>query len=135
MLSFLRRRRPSPALIVAALALAVALGGVAVAAIPSSDGVIHGCYKQHKGQLRVVDAASGQHCRRSEVALAWNQQGPAGPQGAAGQSGRGEGPAVELGRVEITAGNATGCGLGAPSGLTISSNLGALCRFLEDEVG
>src|SRR5215212_3485501 len=74
--SVLQRWRSSPALIVAVLVIIVALGGAAVAAIPSSDGVIHGCYKQEKGQLRVIDAGAGNQCRKSEAAIAWNQQGP-----------------------------------------------------------
>jgi hypothetical protein len=76
----IRHRRPSAALIVAIVALIVALGGVAIASIPSADGTIHGCYNA-QGQLRVIDAESGASCAPGETALSWNQTGPAGPPG------------------------------------------------------
>ena len=80
----------------------VALGAIAVsgalAAIPSANGVIHGCYKQFGGTLRVIDADAAQKCTTKEKTLAWNAQGPKGdkgdpgPQGPAGPSGT-QGPA------------------------------------------
>jgi hypothetical protein len=69
---------------------ALALGaGVAYATIPSSNGVIHACYRvaddDRKGNLRVVnDPAS---CNTNESALQWNQQGPKGDQGPQGIQG------------------------------------------------
>jgi len=66
------------------VALGVAAGGIAYAAIPGSGGVIHGCYKTQNGQLRVVDAGG---CGPSETALDWNQQGLGGPQGEPGSPG------------------------------------------------
>jgi hypothetical protein len=82
--------------VAAALAVLVVGGGVAMATIPDSGGVIHGCYAKPSsgampGNLRVVD--TGQSCQASETALSWNQagqlgpQGPAGPQGPVGQQG------------------------------------------------
>jgi hypothetical protein len=68
--------RPSPATVIALAALVVALGGVAYATIPDSNGTIHGCYKKANGTLRVVDEGAG--CRSSEKSLDWNQQGPPG---------------------------------------------------------
>lgn len=64
-----------------------------------SDGVITGCYKPAPGHgddedgeggarstpLRVVESAD--ECKRNEVALAWNQQGPQGEPGADGANG------------------------------------------------
>src|SRR5690242_1169427 len=76
----IRHRRPSAALIVAILALITALGGVAVASIPSGDGTIHGCYNG-QGALRVIDADGGATCAPGETALNWNQTGPPGPAG------------------------------------------------------
>jgi hypothetical protein len=38
-------------------------------------GVIHGCWNQSSGALRVIVPARGQHCARSEVALDWNKLG------------------------------------------------------------
>ena len=88
----LRRFRPSPALLVAVVALCVSLGGVAWATIPDSSGVIHGCYIPKVGVLRVIDtgAKPAEKCVTSlgEVPLNWNQTGPAGPAGATGPQGR-----------------------------------------------
>jgi hypothetical protein len=60
-------------------------GGIAYAAIPGSDGVIHGCYKEVKGDLRVVDYDAS--CAANETRLTWNQVGPPGPQGLQGERG------------------------------------------------
>lgn len=67
--------------------LVLASGAVALAAIPSADGTIHGCRKNSNGTLRVIDAEAGQTCQAGETALTWNQRGPAGPPGPAGPSG------------------------------------------------
>jgi len=75
--------------VVAYMALAVAAGtagGVAYSAIPGGQGTIQGCYAAG-GALRVIDAEAGDTCRPSETALAWSQQGPAGPAGAPGPAG------------------------------------------------
>jgi hypothetical protein len=61
--------------------LGVALGGVAWAAIPDTGGVIHGCYRNVGGDLRVIDDAQGR-CRNNETDLNWNAQGPPGPSGS-----------------------------------------------------
>lgn len=63
--------------------------GVAVAAIPDGGGVIHACYANGGGAVRVVDT-SGQNAScdpAGETALAWNQTGPTGPAGPAGPAG------------------------------------------------
>jgi hypothetical protein len=83
-----RLRRPSPALVVASLALLLALGGVTYASIPGPDGTIHSCVDA-RGAVRVVDSSAT--CNSSEQALDFAQTGPtgpAGPQGAAGPSGQ-----------------------------------------------
>ena len=66
--------------------LAVLIAGTAtlLAAIPSSDGVINGCYDA-KGILRVVD--TGKPCGRGEISLQWNVKGATGLPGAAGPAG------------------------------------------------
>jgi len=61
--------------------------GIGVAAIPGTDGVIHGCYKSQNGQLRVIDPDSRGKCVPSEKALDWNATGPPGAPGAPGMSG------------------------------------------------
>jgi hypothetical protein len=52
----MRRHRPSPALIVSTLALIVALGGGALAAIPDPSGEVHFCYSKKTGAVQVVNA-------------------------------------------------------------------------------
>jgi hypothetical protein len=79
------QKRPSPALIVSLLAVVLAMGGLAVAAIPDGNGVIRGCYKKNKGTLRLVSSSS--KCKKSERAISWNQQGTAGQVGAKGDKG------------------------------------------------
>ncbi len=71
-----------------ALAAAVLAGtGTALASIPGSDGVIHGCYLVKDGTLRVIDTDAGQSCVKGEKGLSWNQAGPQGPAGPAGPQG------------------------------------------------
>jgi hypothetical protein len=64
----------------------LAAAGVAIAGIPGADGVIHGCYQQPKGALRIIDSAVDS-CSRSETAIKWSQTGPQGPQGLSGPAG------------------------------------------------
>lgn len=66
--------------------LALVAVGIGYAAIPSSNGTIHGCYTGG-GDLRVIDAEAGQTCKTRETALSWAAQGPAGPQGETGPAG------------------------------------------------
>jgi hypothetical protein len=85
-----RRLRPTPALAVLIIVLAVAFAGVAWAGIPGSDGVINSCYNASSnpsGQLRVIDAATGAKCAKNEKALTFNQIGPKGDQGVQGIQG------------------------------------------------
>jgi hypothetical protein len=95
------RFRPSPALVVAMVAVVLSLGAAAYATIPDSGGVIHGCYQTNggllappQGTVRVVDGAQGQGCRAGETALDWNQTGPQGPAGPAGPTGPGSRPSL-----------------------------------------
>lgn len=115
--------RKLPVAVVVALSSALMAGGIALAVIPGTDGVIHGCYQKNNGQLRVIDPSerSGQgsapasspgqaggqespgECRASEVAIKWNQAGPpgpVGPQGPPGAPGE-EGSAGDLGPTGI----------------------------------
>jgi hypothetical protein len=67
----------------------VAAGGLAgqtaLAAIPDSSGVIHGCYSPSRnGSLRVIDTEANQKCKATEVGLTWNQAGPQGDPGVLG---------------------------------------------------
>ena len=65
-----------------ALAAIVAVavgGGIAYATVPNSgSGQISVCYPTAgagAGQLRVIDAQAGQHCKPGEKMLAWQQRG------------------------------------------------------------
>jgi hypothetical protein len=84
----LQRRGTRLLLIVTAL-LAVG-GGIAYATIPSSSGVIQGCYQMTSGTLRVIGTnptVGGGKCSSSEKPLTWNQRGPTGARGATGLRG------------------------------------------------
>jgi hypothetical protein len=48
-------RRPSPALVVAFLALLVSASGVTFAAIPAKDGDIHACYSKKTGAIELIN--------------------------------------------------------------------------------
>jgi hypothetical protein len=71
-----------------------ALGaGIAWASIPDNAGVIHACIAKFgvplvepAGAVRIIDSAKTT-CGTNETAIAWNQTGPAGPQGIPGQQG------------------------------------------------
>jgi hypothetical protein len=80
-----RPRRPTAPLVLSVLALVAALGGVAYSAIPDPMGVIHGCYANMRGAVRIIDSATS--CDSGETALNWSQQGPTGPAGPTGAQG------------------------------------------------
>jgi hypothetical protein len=86
----LRQRR----LVVPVVAALIAGTIAAAAAIPSADGVIHACYRENTGAVRLVD--EGTACLPIESAISWNQKGPKGdpgepgppgPQGSPGETG------------------------------------------------
>jgi len=56
------------------------------ATIPSSNGVISGCYSKSGGTLRVIDS-SVTTCGSNETLLTWIQTGPQGPIGPMGPQG------------------------------------------------
>ena len=77
-------------LVVAIMVVFGVAGGVAYAAIPDADGVIHGCRNNGSGVLRAVETTDG--CTAAESALQWNVRGPRGEQGQPGPAGP-DGPA------------------------------------------
>jgi hypothetical protein len=77
------------------LAIGGAAGGVAWAAIPSKDGVIHACYARASGALRVIDAPRAK-CKRSEKAIQWNVAGRPGPGAAYAEFRAGPGGAGSI---------------------------------------
>lgn len=83
-----RLPRPTPATLIAFVALFVALGGTSVAlnsaGVPDPAGVFHACVNKRTGALRLVN--KGARCRTratkraaAEKAIEWSQTGPAGP--------------------------------------------------------
>jgi hypothetical protein len=62
-------------IISAAITSLVFLGAVALASIPDSSGVIHGCRKNSDGSLRVIDTDAGQTCPKGYTTLDWRQNG------------------------------------------------------------
>ncbi len=73
---------------VAVAAVGLVAGWIAHAAIPDSGGVIHGCYANKDGALRVIDAAAGQSCdAKKETEITWSQVGPQGIAGPPGPQG------------------------------------------------
>src|SRR5436305_1200583 len=79
--------------LILALGVAGATFGIVTvvqAAIPDSNGTIHGCYQfangsVPKGTLRVVDTGTGESCRFYEHPLNWNSKGVGGVYAIAGQ--------------------------------------------------
>ena len=107
----MRRPRPSAALIVACAALAVAIGGNAIASIAAipSDGRFTACYQTSDSLLNriVLLAEPGEQCPNTYARVTWPSQatgggtgtrGPQGPAGPRGQQGP-AGPAGPAGRV------------------------------------
>ena len=76
---------------VASTVTALAVGGIAFAAIPSSTGVITGCYDNKTGALRIIDTAKTR-CGSGSHTLKWNQQGAPGVTGAQGPPGQAGAP-------------------------------------------
>ncbi len=120
----------------ALLAVGAAGGGaaLAVASVPDSNGVIHGCVGIGQSgkpiitgpNLRIVDTSAGQTCSTvnaaggppSEANLAWNTIGATGPRGARGARG----PAVTIaGGNTFTISGGTVITVGASHGLTINT--------------
>src|SRR6266850_1843795 len=70
------------------LALALIGASAMTLAAAASTGVIYACVNNSSGTIHMVTADDT--CKANEVALSWNQQGPAGdkgPQGAKGDAG------------------------------------------------
>jgi hypothetical protein len=111
MLSRLRSRAgaPSPATVIALIALVVALGGVTYAAIPSGNGTISGCYSTATGTLRVIDAAGDAECAAGEKAISWKTGESIGSDDIADFQVRGVDLATgSVGRNKIAAGAVNG---------------------------
>lgn len=124
------RFRPAPGTVLALIALIVAGGGVAVAAIPAASGTITACYAdsrgsaQPQGTLRVVDAEAGGTCAGGETKLSWNAVGPKGPAGPAGPAGT----AKAYARISVALGTVSDAkGITQSMVSKASGNLGVIC--------
>ena len=79
--------------VVVACSATLAIGGVAYASIPDSNGVIHVCYVANgSGTLNVYDPTNTDgsvptSCVKGQASLSFNQTGPVGPQGPQGPVG------------------------------------------------
>ena len=89
-------------LVATTAAVALACAAASAAAIVDQSGVIHGCYSNSTGALRVIDTATGANCARKTSRLDWNQTGPRGPAGTNGAPGP-QGPAGPQGPSGTTA--------------------------------
>jgi hypothetical protein len=101
------------ALLVAGTVLALG-AGVAYATIPDNGGLIHGCYSNKNGLLRIVDSTA---CRTSETAINWNQQGvpgPPGPKGDTGATGASGPPGAAVATHVRSTGSVASAASGAP---------------------
>ena len=76
-------RHNVPAYVALVIAL-LAGAGLAKAAIPDSNGVIHACYDNAGRTIQVIDTEAGGVCPAGQTALNWNQTGPPGPAGPPG---------------------------------------------------
>ncbi|HEX8083683.1 MAG TPA: hypothetical protein VF529_05280 [Solirubrobacteraceae bacterium] len=75
----------SRGVVLAAVAVAATAAGLAVGAVPDSQGRFVGCYANKGGKLRIL--VKGNRCRRGETLIRWNQRGVPGADGAAGAPG------------------------------------------------
>jgi len=75
-------------LVLGVAASAFGIASAVQASIPDVKGVIHGCFANKDGGLRVVDPGSGGACdSKKETPLSWNQAGPTGSTGLKGSTG------------------------------------------------
>jgi hypothetical protein len=93
---WLRRMHEAGSGVVGYVALFIALGSgayAAVGSIPAGSGIFQGCVNKKTGVLRVVSSPTACHARSrgrskaTEVAIAWNQHGVPGAPGAKGDTG------------------------------------------------
>ena len=103
------------AAVVTAFLIGSATTALGVLPIPGPDGRINGCYDFKSGALRVIPL--GEHCKKDEIDIYWNQTGPAGPTGPTGATGStgATGPAGPAGAIG-PAGPAGATGPAGPAG-------------------
>jgi hypothetical protein len=124
----------SRTLIVAlAVIAALTLAGIAYASIPDSAGVIHGCYSNKDGSLRVIDSGAGGACdSKKETPLNWNQKGPTGARGPSGPTGTSHGYYSYAGLLSFTALGGSFNTVGKLSGLPAGTYVVTARGLVED---
>jgi len=113
----------APALVISLVALAIALGGVASAAIPDSNGIINACYNVNgqgevgsNATLRVIDPTGGGNpdttaCKNGEQGLTWNSGAALGTDTGTAFSTNG-GALCTIGQVTLTASHSSSVSVG-----------------------
>ena len=90
MLSRLKSRvgLPSPATVLAVIAVVVATGGVSNARVPDEEGLIHACVTPETGELRILDPETVPPlCKVGQYLLTWSAAGREGDEGDRGRRG------------------------------------------------
>jgi len=85
------RLRPLVTAGIALVAVLVATGSFAMAkqsSPPAADGPIRGCVNKKTGVVRILAKPASRCAKRTETAVTWNRQGPAGQAGNGGSSGQ-----------------------------------------------
>src|SRR5687767_14310632 len=85
-------RAPSPATVLAVIAIVVATSGVSRATVPDSEGLIHACVTPQTGEMRILDPDTiPPLCKTGQYLLTWNAAGREGDEGDEGpRGGRGK---------------------------------------------
>jgi len=118
--------------------LALTVGGATAgldAAVAVEDGVIKAC--RHKSGVLLIPSA-GKTCKRSEQAMSWNAQGPAGPAGKDGAPGKDgaagpPGPGGGLTKIESLDGIACTTSGGAQGTVSVETEIdGAIVLSCDD---
>jgi hypothetical protein len=83
-------RRPAGAFLLGLALGGAILGATAAYGSLTTSGTINACYKPTNGSIYVIgEPGAPELCASNDLPIAWNAQGPAGPQGDPGEfSGR-----------------------------------------------
>ena len=135
-------RRPSPAMVVACLALLVALGGTSVAAVNqlgrntvNTPQLVNGAVTNPKIRNNAINSSkvANRSLLRSDFAPGQLPAGPVGPQGPAGPTGAtgaagAAGPAGVIGAITVRTQSALIAGGTAENGAVNTARVTALCQ-------
>ena len=132
-------RRPSPAMVVACLALLVALGGTSVAAVTQlgrntvdTPQLVNGAVTNPKIRNNAINSSkvANRSLLRSDFASGQLPAGPVGPQGPAGPTGAAgaAGPAGVIGAVTLRQQSVSIVDVGANNGIWTSGRMRSECQ-------